>query len=384
MDEDISPAQLFHRALKAASEAQSLPTADDATQDLIRASLSDLRTLYLRIHDLSLFSPNETIDDISTRNLVYLLVPYVLVDVQGRVRTFEPYERVATLNSAQRYLDDFLSLLTNYDVIPEAERILWGKSGSDIPNPAARRELKIKQYKTEKDIRARIETLRKRRRQSQEKDSPSDMDMISSLLHTSDGDEDEDAETAELSRETTLLLIRLCFAQACATQESMKQELELLRNAPPPKPPSAALEADVRDRRRQQTEDMWRLDAPRPSDGPLLDANGRPLRPFTILGSNAVDRTRLQAQVFRPGYNLPTMSVDELLEIERQRGRFISGGGPASENAPTSSEQLAMDAEMDGTAFGEVKVEEKRLKDEKWAQYTDTHTRGAGNTMNRG
>jgi hypothetical protein len=45
---------------------------------------------------------------------------------------------------------------------------------------------------------------------------------------------------------------------------------------------------------------------------------------------------------------------------------------------------LALDAENDGTTFSEEKQEEKRQKDESWARYTDTHTKGAGNTMNRG
>lgn len=57
---------------------------------------------------------------------------------------------------------------------------------------------------------------------------------------------------------------------------------------------------------------------------------------------------------------------------------------PTSEADPTSSEQLALDAEMDGTRRGEEKAEEKRLKDENWARYTDKNPRGAGNTMNRG
>ena len=57
---------------------------------------------------------------------------------------------------------------------------------------------------------------------------------------------------------------------------------------------------------------------------------------------------------------------------------------PASENKLTTSEQLQLDSEMDGTTFGEEKEEQKRVKDEKWAQYTDTPPKGAGNTMNRG
>ena len=57
---------------------------------------------------------------------------------------------------------------------------------------------------------------------------------------------------------------------------------------------------------------------------------------------------------------------------------------PKSEEKLTTSEQLQLDSEMDGTAFAEEREEEKRQKDENWARYTDTHPRGAGNTMNRG
>ena len=57
---------------------------------------------------------------------------------------------------------------------------------------------------------------------------------------------------------------------------------------------------------------------------------------------------------------------------------------PQSEERLTTSEQLALDAEMDGTVFAGERGEEKRQKDESWARYTDTHPKGAGNTMNRG
>lgn len=45
---------------------------------------------------------------------------------------------------------------------------------------------------------------------------------------------------------------------------------------------------------------------------------------------------------------------------------------------------MQLDSEMDGTAFAEQRGEEKRQKDEKWAQYTDVHQKGEGNRMNRG
>jgi len=215
--------------------------------------------------------------------------------------------------------------------------------------------------------------------------------LISSLLPSpssssaADDEDEDDSETDDILRETTLLLLRLTYAQAHAQLESMDQELELLRSAPPP-PPSWEPPVDDQRGKNREVDDVWKLDAPtRPSgSGELLDPNGKPLQPFTILPAGASNRARLQSQIFGPGHRLPTMSIDEYLQIERERGNILTGGGPQSELEPTSSEQLAIDAEQDGAKFGDDKAEEKRLKDENWARYTDMNPKGVGNTMNRG
>ncbi|KAJ4481141.1 TAP42-like protein [Lentinula aciculospora] len=381
---------LFAQSLSAASKAFNLPTADAKAQNLLQSSLNDIRTLQSRIAGLSLFSPNEILEDIATADLVYLLVPYVCAQVQDRVKAVERDERLASLTLSKHHLKTFLHYIDSYEIISEDQVALYDVK---VSNLASRRELKIKQYQAEKNLRTRIETIRKRRNQrpaTNPSDSPTDFDLLSFLLPTNSNDEEEDSlSTDDILRETTLLLIRLCFAQAHTQLQNIDQESELLRNAPPPAPPlmSRQEEDDRRGKRKESEENMWKLDAPTSktgASGPLLDEAGKPLQPFTILPSGAADRAHFQAQVFGPGHNLPTMSVDEYLEIERQRGKFISGGGPASQNAPTSSEQLALDAEIDGTVSGEDKAEQKRIKDESWARFTDENPRGAGNTMNRG
>jgi hypothetical protein len=50
-----------------------------------------------------------------------------------------------------------VSYLENYEIVPEAERALHKQKASMITDPAKRREIKIKQYQKEKDLRARIE-----------------------------------------------------------------------------------------------------------------------------------------------------------------------------------------------------------------------------------
>ncbi|KAJ7723963.1 TAP42-like protein [Mycena maculata] len=381
---------LFSRALHDASKAFNQSAFEQSTEDLIRSSLADLKSLNARILGLSLFSPNEILEDISTRDLIYLLAPYALAEVQGRVRAAGNDERIGFLTQSQKYISTFISHLENYEVVPESERTLHAQDPAKIKDPASRRELKIKQYQREKDLRSRMETIRKRRGQLPvEGESATDFDLIASLLpkKAANEDEEEDSESEEILRETVVLLLRLCYAQAQSQLLNLNQELDLLQNAPrmPPLPPSRP-DDDRRGKERAAESDMWKLDAPRGADGqgPLLDPDGKPLRPFTILPAGSSERARMAAQVFGPGHRLPTMSIDEYLQIEKERGNILTGGGPASENALTSSEQLELDSEMDGTEDGAEKGELKRLKDENWAQFTDENPKGAGNTMNRG
>jgi len=65
----------------------------------VQSALGDLRQVRMRIRELVLFSPNERLDDISTRDLVYLTLPYVFAEVENRVRTTERMDRMSVLSS---------------------------------------------------------------------------------------------------------------------------------------------------------------------------------------------------------------------------------------------------------------------------------------------
>ena len=144
-------------------------------QELIRSALADLRQCSSRVAKLALFSANEQLADIPTRDLVYILVPYVLSEVTSRIRTTDREERIDLASSVkvrtvaldvrlfdihqarQRYLESFIHYLEQYEVITEEDKTLYGRPASSVTDPAKRRELKIKQYKREKDIKAHIE-----------------------------------------------------------------------------------------------------------------------------------------------------------------------------------------------------------------------------------
>jgi hypothetical protein len=144
-------------------------------QELIDLARNDCRSSQARVSDLALFSPNETLDDISTQDLVYLFVPYVSAEIESRARAIERDERLARLREAevrppfapisegiyllywQQGFTKFVSDLELYEIASESERELYGKNATAIADPARRRQTKIKQYRAEKDIRSRIE-----------------------------------------------------------------------------------------------------------------------------------------------------------------------------------------------------------------------------------
>ena len=80
-----SISEIFARALSSASKAYNLPTIEASTQELFGSALLDLTALTDHISELSLFSPNETLEDISTTHLVYLLAPYATAEVRARI-----------------------------------------------------------------------------------------------------------------------------------------------------------------------------------------------------------------------------------------------------------------------------------------------------------
>ena len=154
------------------------------------------------------------------------------------------------------------------------------------------------------------------------------------------------------------------------------QELKILAMKPPTPPPGAEhREQDYRERQglgREEYSD--RLD-PSLSDlyrngkaGPILNKDGKPLQPFTLVDS----RQRLHNGVFQPDHRLPTMTINEYLDEERKRGGVIDGGGEQSiHSAPVDEDSMA-------------RADAETMKAREWDEFVEANPKGSGNTINRG
>lgn len=373
-DEPRSLKSIFAQAEKTRLALENTNQGASASyHDDVSSAIHDYQQCLEKINQISLFSPNESAEDLSTFDLPYLLVNYHLAELIQKTPATAPQERKRVLTAARDAYERYLHLLDDYNLLNDAHAKLFSRytedpfSFSTVPagaDPAARRDAKIATFRAEKDLRQSLETLRSR-------PGYADPDAEGGV---GGGDE-------EVVRSIHLAHLAYTTHMTFQSLESLNRELDILALAPPADRPSsgpdlALAEADERQRRGQgRAADGFdeRLDGPLsglrgPRGGPLLSEKGKPLQPFTLVGSRQ-DMTRA---VFRPSHNLPTMSIDEYLEEERRRGGIIEGGGEASMREPEPDED------------NYEKADAETMKARAWDEFTESNPKGSGNTLNKG
>ncbi|KAI0401012.1 TAP42-like family protein [Xylaria palmicola] len=330
-----------------------------AYQEDVAAALKSYEECIHIIDKISLFSRNESLEDISTSDLPYLLVLYHVAELLQKVSASSPLERKRILASTREAYEKFLHLLDSYSILSPQDSKLFAEYNTDptdfstisTKDPNARRNAKIANFKAEKQLKQRLAYMR---------NSPRYL---------------EDGGDEEAVRELYLANVALSVHMTFQGLEGINREAEVLAQAPIPLIPHHTTVQEDERRRKEAIENeaySEKLDAPLRLQagfkGPLLSKEGKPLRPFTLVGN----RQELQRGVFRPGHNLPTMSIDEYLEEERRRGGIIEGGGEASGRQPEPDED-----NMD-------KADEETMKARAWDEFKEANPRGSGNTLNRG
>jgi len=339
----------------------SYDTISSDYQDDLSEALKSYEDCIRIINDVSLFSPNETLEDINTSDLPYLLVSYRMAELLQKITTSSPQERKSALDVAEEAYSRFLHLIDNYSLFSESDRKLFERYVDEPANfstitssdPAVRRNAKIANFKAEKEMKQKLEFMRRNPR------------------YLDDGGGDEEAV-----RELYLADIAWNIHQTFQALEGINREREVLAQAPVPfMPQGTTIEDDERRRKASFDSEMFsaRLDTPlQPihagAAGPLLSQQGKPLRPFTL----TANRQEMTKGVFRSGHNLPTMSIDEYLDEERRRGNIIEGGGEASGRIP----------EPDEDNYEKADAETMKARD--WDEFVENNPKGSGNTLNRG
>ena len=394
----------------------STSTIPDPASDPPVQTLSLLSRAQQISDSIGVISPNDALQDISTSSLRTLFLPSLRAELEQAVRTGADHSaRMHWLHASQVAAAKFVNRAFALGVVPGSTKQLLGwlmasvtadeVSGLGLEGlvgaggtPPHVREVKIATFKLGRALKTNLEQYREAyaAKKKVQGNVPSDVFYDLLLYPTQQRGDDEEEEKEEddedvnetssttgpggisSPRQYLLALLNLHVLKAAQLLASASQELQLLRNMPPPQPPSSNRTTS------DASSSEWRLDQTQSrlvTTGHLMAPSGKVLRPFTITSSSRAEQA---AQVFRTGHRLPTMSIEEYLEEEERRGNIIQGGGQASYDAPTSTEQRQRRAEEDGTRDAQEAEEEQRQKNIHWDRFAEENKKGAGNTMNRG
>ncbi|XP_061581971.1 immunoglobulin-binding protein 1 [Cololabis saira] len=313
-------------------EAGTSCSSSSEQQARVLRGLSLLQEASTQVTQLQLFSSNEDLEELSTADLRYLLLPALLARLQqSRTR---PHTRLDALTQARHHFRDFLQRCHDYKVshfhLPEDRPEDTPEDRQSVPpGPpnlvamAAKRQAKIERYRQRKELEAKLVDVRR-------------------VVESGQADD-------EVSRDFYLLNIRRWITVSLEELESIDQEIEIVRNM------------DV----------LKQADAQRPAQ-PARP----PMKPF-ILTKDAV-----QARVFGAGYpSLPSMTVDDWYEQHRKHGSLPDQGVPRRV-AVEEGEEPEEGEEEDRKADNDDEEALRKARD--WDDWKDSHRRGYGNRHNMG
>ncbi|CAB9499643.1 TAP42-like family [Seminavis robusta] len=340
----------------------------------------DLERLQQEVAQLSLFSSNEGLEDVSTKSLPLLALEHHLALAYTRLpsgrgqmnerqsqlrRSVDLWaaflHKLETLESNSSSSNDDFQLVTpaeqkEYQMLLECSSSTTttedDNNNSQQPPqlPAANRDDKIARFKAKQQAQKEVERLKSLRERRSRIGVAAEEVM-----------DEFDEETLDRSVAMTNLL--LAKAEALEEWASTLRELPMIARM-------VQMEQDRMEGRMQ----------PPPQ---RATASGLQVTHITLDGANnnqlQFKREEIKSQVFRPGWNQPTMSLHELADRERAdaiaRGERQKAAEANQQLQPRRYDQL----QRDGLEDNANAVDASAALDQAWDDWKDENPRGSGN-----
>eukprot|EP01127_Copromyxa_protea_P015652 TRINITY_DN4540_c0_g1_i2.p1 TRINITY_DN4540_c0_g1~~TRINITY_DN4540_c0_g1_i2.p1 ORF type:complete len:323 (+),score=72.26 TRINITY_DN4540_c0_g1_i2:30-971(+) len=245
---------------------------DPQYKQLVTDAIKAFQTAAVIVKMTDLYSKNEELNDINTASLQFLSIPYYLGCLYQKVPTLEHSERLAQMKLSKQYLDEFTETCIRLKLFTANDIEAMKRTGEAPPD--VRRTEKIERYKREKELNEKLKVIMKQK---------IDKSILSML-------DDEEADDGEFERETSILLLQLSAIKTFEALNLVKQEIEILEHMI-----------------KLMSENNGQLPVvPKPEPSQF-----KPL----VIGD---PRHQIAKNAFRPGWNLPTVSIEEAGMIDYQ------------------------------------------------------------------
>ena len=351
------------RAMVESSPKECIPLLDSIQRD---------------VQALSLFSKNETIEDISTKSIPFLAIDHFLAIALGNLPV-EPGKIIRRKENIERSLTlwgHFLERLEALEILSKEEtsefhRLLEAREEGSSSELFARgipvdRDAKIARYKAKQQQRQEIEKLKAL------------MDRRN-RCEIAPEDEIDGHDLESLERSLMLKELQIFKVEALENWSQSVRELPMIERM-------IAMDSE-----RQQTQKHtgnrdnnigFDSRRPPPSNKGLQVTH---ITQDKATGQLRFKRDEIRSKVFQPGWSQPTMSLEELGEREYQQAIEREERQKQAEaqriTQPKRYEELVRDGMEDDAKL----VEASAKLDRDWDDWKDANPRGSGNKMaNRG
>jgi len=320
--------QQFSSGQKLYSEIENtnLTSKDSEYKELITKALNCFQTCSELIHKNSLFSKNEELNDYATSSIKYISVPYYLGEIYQKIPSIDPFERFGSIKQAKRYLEKFIETCIKLEILNKQD--IEAYRNESTSNSETKRNEKVRRYKRDKQIQQQIKML-----------------MDEKLKNNIDEENEKDNE---FERKISLLLIENNVIKAIDTIISLKQEIEIV----------------------DHMSKLWSQNDGKLPQRPAPEPRP-PLQPIVIRDT----KQYIKDNAFRPGWNLPTVSLEEAADIDYQQMK---------QREARQREQEKRKLQKLIKEYGDSDDDEELMKNRDFDSFKDDHPRGSGNTGNKG
>ncbi|KAJ5074681.1 immunoglobulin-binding protein [Anaeramoeba ignava] len=210
---------LFFSAEKMAQEIIDGPNDQKKSFECIKL----FEEISVRIRRESLFSPNETVDDVQTGYLKYLLTPYYLAQLKQQIMA----NRYQMCKEAKILNQSFIEKCIELDIIDDEDKKLFHKKKL---TETQKRETKIAIFKKKKALEGQLKQLESHINLTniQSNDNSEKKNYISNSETQNIDEIDLDKDVEDIQRRYYILKIKFLFQKAIEDISLIEQEIQML------------------------------------------------------------------------------------------------------------------------------------------------------------
>lgn len=365
-------------------------------------AIGQLEQIQKDVATLALFSSNETIDDISTKSLPLTALDFYLAMAHLGVSAKKSTQRKSHVTQGMNLLNTFLQRmeqlellskehLRDYHELLDISSISTEQHQQDVTDnhvdvaclprmitagQEQQRDKKIARFRAKQQAQNEVDRLRSLQQRR------------GRLLATCDEEEQLDGYDQEsLERQVALTTLSVLVAEALDEWYQALRELPMIEMA-----------ITMERQQQQQQQERHRPhgggailipkehDTRQPPPRNTMSGSNKPLQlthitQDTVTGQLQIRKEEIRSQVFRPGWNQPTMTLQEFGELEMKAAMEREARQTISEaeqrNAPRRYEFLVRDGLEDNADL----VDASAQLDRDWDKFKDENPRKSGNKM---